>query len=42
MESPLPLQPFPTPPSGPQPLPTRPGFTPRPQRYTATTMFRGE
>jgi hypothetical protein len=26
MDAPIPLQPFPTPPSGPQPLPTHPGF----------------
>jgi hypothetical protein len=42
MEAPIPLQPFPTPPSGPQPLPTRPGFAPRPDLPVSAAYLRGK
>jgi hypothetical protein len=42
MEAPIPLQPFPTPPSGPEPLPSRPGFVPETQVQTPSTAHRGE
>jgi hypothetical protein len=42
MEAPIPLQPFPTPPSGPEPLPTRPGFEPQFEEDRSFARFRGE
>jgi hypothetical protein len=42
MEAPIPLQPFPTPPAGPEPLPTRPGFGPQFKEGPAFARFRGE
>ncbi len=42
MESPLPLQPFPRPPMGPEPLPTHRAYTVRSPRPNWSDVVRGE
>jgi hypothetical protein len=41
METPLPLQPFPRPPSGPEPFPGRPVIVPIPELRAQCLGFQG-